>query len=233
MKQTFEYGKYSYDYYIEFVDRKTLGLEVRPDLRIITKVPYATTIDEIEVFLRKKWLWLHKQLAELEKYHKKDYQREYVSGQSFKYLGRQYMLLVEPGQHDMVRLGRGKLHIITTKNVRNSSYNKLLLDAWFDGRRNSVFKKQYLKALRLFNYERMPQLRTRVMARRWGSYTQDNKIALNPKLIEAPTEAIFYVLVHELCHVVNKKHDEAFYKELEKRLPNWHETKQHLEVHYG
>ena len=71
------------------------------------------------------------------------------------------------------------------------------------------------------------------MAKRWGSYTDDNKVSLNPKLIQAPREAIFYVCVHELCHVVNKKHDDAFYREVEKRMPNWREVKERLEVRFG
>jgi predicted metal-dependent hydrolase len=71
------------------------------------------------------------------------------------------------------------------------------------------------------------------MARRWGSYTQDNKVSLNPRLIEAPTEAIYYVCVHELCHVTNKKHDQSFYAELNKRMPNWRDIKEKLEIRYG
>lgn len=232
MRQTFCYGKYTYEYYIEFSDRKTLGLMVRPDLRIITKVPYGTSLDEIEAFLRRKWIWLHKTLADLKRYKKKYYEREYVSGESFHYLGRRYMLVVESADQDGVRLDRGKLRVYTTKNIRDSEYNKKLVEEWYQQRRDIVFKRLYLAASKQFGYAQLPQLQQRVMPKRWGSYRY-GKVLLNPRLIEAPTEAIYYVLVHELCHVNNKKHDQAFYKELEKRIPNWREIKEKLEIRYG
>ena len=233
MKQKFKYGRFSYDYYLEFSDRKTLGMVVRPDLRIIVKVPIGAGLDEIEAFMKRKWKWLDKHLQELGRYYKKQYEREYVSGETFRYLGRQYLLQVERSDIDFVKIGRNKLMVHTTRELENNNHTKELVEGWFERRRQIVFKKEFLKALKLFDYERMPQLRARVMTRRWGSYTNDKKISLNPKLIEAPTEAIYYVAIHELCHVTNKKHDELFYKELEKRMPNWRRVKEHLEVNFG
>lgn len=233
MKQTFDYGKYSYEYFIEFGDRKSLTLVVRPDLRVIARVPYGATLDEIEAFLTRKWQWLEKRLAEFRKYQKTHREKQYVSGEAFHYLGRQYTLEVESANDDAVKLERGKLRIYTIKSSRDSAYNKVLLETWFARRRSIVFKQEYLRALKLFDYEKIPQLRERVMARRWGSYTADNKVSLNPKLIQAPREAIFYICVHELCHVMNRKHDEMFYHELEKHIKNWREIKEKLEIRYG
>jgi predicted metal-dependent hydrolase len=233
MKNTFRYGSYSYDYYIEFGNRKSLTLVVRPDLRIIVRTPYGTTIEEVESFLVRKWKWLEKQLAELRKYRKTHREKQYVSGESFYYLGRQYMLLVQPAKMDVVKLDRGKLLLNTTKNIRNGVHNKRLLEEWYDARRNLIFKREYLSALNLFDYKMMPRLRVRAMSRRWGSYMKNGTVLLNPGLIVAPREAIFYVCVHELCHVNNHKHNESFYENLNKRVPNWREIKESLEVRYG
>lgn len=232
MKTKFEYGSYVYEYFVEFSERKSMTLVVRPDLRIIMRVPQGTQLEDIEAFMKRKWQWLDKQLRELKKYRKIHLEKQYVSGESYYYLGRQYMLTVEEGE-DTVKLDRGRLRIYTTKGLRNSEHNKQLLEKWLAHRRNVIFKQEYLRALRLFDYEKMPRLRVRVMARRWGSYTTDNKVSLNPNLIYAPREAIFYVCVHELCHVINKKHDGAFYKEVERRMPNWREVKERLEVSFG
>lgn len=233
MKQSFEYGRLTYDYYLELSDRKTLGMVVQPDLRIIVKAPFGANIDEIEAFMKRKWKWLDRQLRELRKYHKKRYERKYVSGESYKYLGRQYLLLVEKADTDRVKLDHGKIRIYSSKSTNNSSYNKRLLENWYENRRNIIFKRQYFAALRLFEFEKFPQFYTRIMSRRWGSYTSDNKIFLNPRLIEAPTEAIYYVCIHELCHTISRKHDEVFYSELDKRMPKWREIKEQLEVRHG
>jgi predicted metal-dependent hydrolase len=233
MKEKFEYGTYQYEYFIEFGDRKTLTLVVQPDLRIIVRVPNNTTLSDIEVFLTRKWRWLEKRLDEFRKYRKTHREKQYVSGEAFNYLGRQYTLEVSPSVEDTVKLERGKLRIYTTKDLRDSAHNKGLIESWYALRRHVVFKQEYYRALKLFDYIDKPHLRERIMARRWGSYAEDGKISLNPKLIQTPREAIFYICVHELCHINNKKHDEKFYNELEKRLPNWREIKERLEIRYG
>ncbi|MFZ2276056.1 MAG: YgjP-like metallopeptidase domain-containing protein, partial [Candidatus Nanogingivalis sp.] len=92
MKQVFQYDDYSYDYFIEFSERKSFTLVVRPDLRIIVRAPLDATLDEIEKFLQRKWRWLEKQLTELRKYRKPGSTELYISGKSLYYLGRQYML---------------------------------------------------------------------------------------------------------------------------------------------
>ena len=232
MKQTFQYGTLEYEYYIEFAERKSFSMVIRPDLRVIVKAPLGVTLEDIESFMRRKWKWLDKQLRELSKYRKKYYERQYLPGESFQYLGRQYLLDVERGD-DTVRLERGKIRVFSSKAHTNTMHTKKLVDQWYDKRRNAVFKRQYVNALKLFDYDKMPQLRIRTMARRWGSYTTDNKVSLNPRLIETPTEAIYYVCIHELCHAVNKRHDKSFYESLEKKMPEWRVVKEKLEIRYG
>ena len=233
MKFDYNYDNYSYNYFLELTARKSFTLIVTPELKIIVKAPTGSSLNEIDAFLARKWSWLEKRLEEYRKYRKTYHERMYVSGESYHYLGRQYMLQVQKSANDTVKLERGRINIYTTENVRNSDYNKKLLLEWYEKRRSVVFKKQYFLAYKKFNYEKMPQLRIRIMSRRWGSYTQDNKISLNPRLIEAPAEAIYYVATHELCHVIHKRHDSGFYNELERHLPNWRMIKNHLEIYYG
>jgi len=233
MKQTFVYGKYSYDYFIEFCSRKSISLVVQPDLRIIIRAPFESKLTDIEKFLVQKWSWLEKQLAEFRKYYKKRYDRQYIAGEAYQYLGRQYILEVEKSIKDKVKLERDAIKIYTTHLTRDSEWNKNLLEEWYDGRRNAIFKSQYIAALKKFGYDTFPQLRIRAMSRRWGSYTSDGKIILNPRLIEASSEAIYYVCIHELCHVISQKHDELFYKNLAARMPNWKVTKEQLEIYHG
>lgn len=233
MKQRFVYGQYTYEYLTEFALRKTLALEVLPDLRIIVKAPLDTSRNEIEEFLKRKWRWLEKQLRELRKLVKPNGVKQYVSGESFYYLGRQYMLLIEAAGDDHVKLSRGKLCVYTSKGLRNSDHNQKLLEAWYAKRRELIFKQEFSQALTRFNFTPTPLLGERIMARRWGSYTADGKVLLNPRLIEAPREAILYVCVHELCHKISQKHDELFYRELSNRVPHWRRIKESLEIRHG
>ena len=232
MIQEFNYGQYNYEYFVEFDERKSLAIEIRPDMRIIVKAPTGISLDEIEDFLERKWRWLDKNLAEVKKLYKSHHKREYISGESYYYLGRQYLLLVEKGA-DVVKLERGKLRICTTKDLRDSKHNQKLLDDWYARRRNFIFKQEFLAALKLFDFGVIPRLGVRSMQKRWGSHKADGQILLNPRLIEAPREAIYYVCVHELCHRISLKHDKLFYEEMNKRLPGWRKVKQSLELRFG
>ena len=79
MKRILEYGSYEYEYFVEFSDRKTMTLVVRPDLRIVARVPVGTETGEIEDLMKRKWRWMSKQLAELSRYHK-TWSAIYVTG---------------------------------------------------------------------------------------------------------------------------------------------------------
>jgi|SRR3989344_4238447 len=228
--RTFEYGTHRYIYWLIRQERKTLSLTVEPCLDIILKVPEDADDERIEKFLRKKWMWLNNQLTYFEKYRRKYYQKEYVSGESFYYLGRQYKLVVVNGDKNSVALSKGKLTITTGKKTSDGQYNRTLLERWYKHRRHIVFAERYAEVLRLFDYNFTPELTVRVMARRWGSYIKGERIILNLLLIQAPKEAIDYVITHELCHMKYKNHDAKFYLLLETKFPGWRKTKEKLEL---
>ncbi len=228
----FKYGKYSYEYYLVLQDRKTVALTVQPSLNILLKCPLDYDIDKIERFLKRKWLWLEKQIQYFKKYKKKIEKKEYVSGESFLYLGRQYKLLVRVSKKSEVKLEKGRITIFTTSSIQDKDTNKKLLNKWFDNRIKAIFSSRLNEMLKKFDYDFVPDLITRKMPKRWGSYLGKIKIALNPLLIRASRECIDYVIVHELCHMKYKGHNENFFKLQKSIIPNWKEVKEKLELRF-
>ncbi len=58
---------------------------------------------------------------------------------------------------------------------------------------------------------------------RFGSCSPKNRLSFSFRLMDYPMDAIEYVVVHELAHILHKNHSAAFYAEIEKILPDWRE----------
>ncbi|PJB23447.1 hypothetical protein CO112_00880 [Candidatus Dojkabacteria bacterium CG_4_9_14_3_um_filter_150_Dojkabacteria_WS6_41_13] len=211
--------RFFYEYYLLRQPRRTMNLTVMPNLRIVLKCPALAEESKIQNFLQRKWFWLEKQLSFFKKYKRKRYDKEYVSGEGFLYLGRQYKLQVTKGLCDKVTLSKNRLTISTTNDVSEGGYNKKLLESWYESKRNNVFSSRFSVALKKFEYKQRPELSIGVMSKRWGSFYSKEKIFLNPKLIHASKECIDYVITHELCHLTFKKHDKHFYHLMREKYP--------------
>ena len=76
---------------------------------------------------------------------------------------------------------------------------------------------------------RTPELRFRRMKTRWGScMPQKGVVTLNLRLLEVPEEAMEYVVLHELCLLLQPDHSRAFYELVARWMPDWKERKKKL-----
>ena len=229
-KKEFVFGSFVYHYDLVMQDRKTLNLTVTPDLQICVRCPQNATEERIELFLKRKWFWLEKQLSFFKKYQRKVYKKEYISGEGFLYLGKQYKLLVKRSRENKISISKDSMIVQTTKGVQDGHYTRRLLSGWYEERVQRVFSERYRQVQARFDYERMPDLTVREMQKRWGSFLESGRIILNPKLIYASRDCIDYVIAHELCHIKYKKHNKKFYTFLNEKYPKWERVKEKLET---
>ena len=65
------------------------------------------------------------------------------------------------------------------------------------------------------------QFRLRPLASLWGSLNRDGIVSLDLSLILAPSPAFRYVLVHELCHLIEANHSSRFWRAVAERCPDY------------
>ena len=65
---------------------------------------------------------------------------------------------------------------------------------------------------------------------RWGSCSYRNNINLNLHLARLDGDLIDYVILHELCHTVEKNHGAKFWALLHKHMPNATELRKKLKA---
>jgi predicted metal-dependent hydrolase len=227
-----KYGNSFIQYDVKFAARKTLEISVHPDLRVEVTAPLTTEPEAIESKVRKRASWILQQKRELELFLPHTPPRQYVSGETHRYLGRQYRLklLEEPNSQPSVKLIRGFL-IVTTIDKTDQKRVKQLVNDWYRKQAERVFAERFellwLRFERLGVKER-PTTKIRLMQSRWGSCTPAGTITLNLKLMQVPKSNIDYVLAHELCHVIEHNHSSKFYKLLGQVMPDWHHKREKL-----
>ncbi|MBD8526633.1 M48 family metallopeptidase [Pseudomarimonas arenosa] len=79
---------------------------------------------------------------------------------------------------------------------------------------------------------RVPQrFRLHPLRSLWGALNPGGTLSLDLALILAPDDAYRYVLVHELCHLIQPNHSPAFWREVEARFGDWRPQRRWLRQH--
>lgn len=205
-------------------------IKVDPDCRVRVSAPAGASDEQVLAALKRRGRWIYQQLREFRAQLIHVRPRQYISGESHYYLGKQYVLKVveAPECSQLVRLLRGKLEV----SVRQKSAEKVreLLQAWYKARARDVFERRLEAVLEqtLWVAER-PPLRILTMQTQWGSCSPAGRITLNPHLVKASRECIDYVILHELCHIAEHNHSERFYRLMQQVMPHWEKTKKRLD----
>jgi predicted metal-dependent hydrolase len=66
---------------------------------------------------------------------------------------------------------------------------------------------------------------------RWGSCSTTGTLSFNWRLVLAPHDVLDYVVVHEICHLLEMNHGPAFWALVARRRPGYLEAKEWLDEH--
>ena len=85
----------NFEHEVIYSDRKTISLIVERDCSIIVRAPIGTSDSDIEKIIEEKKLWLFEKLRHPQKYPQPPIKKEFISGESLLYIGRNYQLEIE------------------------------------------------------------------------------------------------------------------------------------------
>ncbi|WP_300385135.1 SprT family zinc-dependent metalloprotease [Clostridium sp.] len=207
---------------------KNVTLKVKRDGSIHLTVPEAATDDYIERIMTNKQEWIESQIKHFNENYEQPKEKEMVSGESFKYLGKNYRLKVIESPEEGVRLYRGYIEI-HVKDKNNTAKKQELLKKWYMEKAKKKFTELVNEYKAVVKAD-VNNIRVITMQTRWGSCNVERRnINLNLELIKKPRYCIEYVILHELAHLKFPNHSKQFWEYMSVHMPNWEWRKNKLE----
>ena len=156
--------------------------------------------------------------------------RQFISGETHLYLGRQYRLRLRQAEAEDVKLIAGYLYIYV-EDTSDVGRVRGLLCQWYAAHAEARFNERLTACMQQIAgwSTPTPRLEIRSLVRSWGSCSPTGRLTLNIDLVRAPRACIDYVILHEICHLVHPNHSREFYKLLTTVLPDWRSRKTRLE----
>ena len=210
------------DYNIKYSNRKTLNISVERDRSVIVRAPKSLSIDKIEEIVQSKRNWIKDKINHSQKYPIDFNAKEFVSGESLLYLGRNYQLMIIDEDFDGIRFNQS--FTISKSNQDNANQ---LFKEWYLAKaleKITPLAKKYAANLGV----KYNGCKTSEMKYRWGSCTPKNNIIFNWRIIKAPVYVLEYLVAHELVHLIEANHTPEFWNILSIQVPDYEKAKKWL-----
>jgi len=213
------------DIIIKKSNRKTASIFIERDGSISARVPEKLSNDEIRELIISKEYQIHKHLAEWTQLNERYVLREFVNGQSFLYLGRNYHLKLVDENLGQIQLIKGRF--LLSKNEVDIAKKHFI----------HFYKTKLKEKIKPLVHQFKEQLgvqpnevKVMELKHRWASCSAKGNIHFHWKCAMAPMDELQYIVAHELAHLIHLNHTSEFWNEVDKVLPNYMEQVNWLKV---
>ncbi len=196
--------------------RKTLSIYIERDGTITVLAPDHLSDAKIDEAIKSKEYLIYKYQAQWIQLNDNKIKREYVNGQSFLYLGRNYRLELVEEQDIPLKL-KGGFFLLRKKDVNKAK------EHFIQFYKDKIKKKLTDRVKYYQGYLGVSPSGVFVMElqNRWASCTSQGRINFHWKCAMAPVDVLDYIVVHELTHLIHKNHSDEFWNEIDKVMPKY------------
>jgi predicted metal-dependent hydrolase len=211
--------------------RKTAEFSLR-DGGVRLLVPDRLSDAEICRLIERRSGWIRKKIQEQEAAPRLA-PKEYVSGESFTYLGRNYRLKIVEGSEKSVKLIGGRFVVSIPHNQRvDPDLVAELLKQWYIVHAEERLREKVERYGRTMNVS-PASIAVKDYRSRWGSCTHTRSIGFSWRIIIAPHRIVDYLVVHELAHLIHHDHSPAFWEVVRRFIPDYKERRKWLRDNEG
>ena len=210
-----EFGNLDLEVQIERTNRKrTISLQVK-DNKLIVKAPTTASRQSLDDLIQRKQSWIKKR-AILNVEERKLRNRKFIDNEKFYFKGNEYRLSLILGGKEEVKISEGFL-IVTCKDDRamGSKEVKTFIEDWYVRESTKILNTRTYEFAKKMKVE-PSAITVKNYASKWGSCTASNKISYNWRIIMAPDCIVDYLIIHELCHIIEHNHSKNFWYQVGK-----------------
>jgi len=226
-----------YEFGIIRSSRKTIGIIVNADQELLVRSPKRTSIRQIKSLLTQKEDWIIKKLAKMSEIKAPPKSKDFISGETFLYLGKEFKLkLAAVADLNVlkVNLEQDKVAVYYPAELEDNKENRKTairekLISWY--RSQAKMKIKELIKMHKIHLDVEPNnIVIKKQKKRWGSCSSKKNLNFNWKIIMAPLKVIEYLVVHELVHLIHSNHSKEFWQTVAEIIPDYEEKKEWLRI---
>ena len=210
VKDRFGIDNTSLEIQIERTNRKrTISLQVKNN-KLIIKAPRTVSRKSLDEVIQRKQKWV-KQRAILNFEEQNLRNRKFIDNEKFYFRGNEYHLSLILGSEEDVKIVDDLL-LVTCKDDRsiNSANVKSLIEDFYLRESSQILNTRTYEFAKKMKVQ-PTGITVKNYVSKWGSCTSKNKISYNWRIIMAPDCIVDYLIIHELCHIIEHNHSKNFW----------------------
>ncbi len=194
--------------------RRSLSLVIDKEGRLIVHAPRRMSIDDINAFIKEKSSWISKKQNSIRNINNDN--QKLLSYDEIQLLGKKYRVIPIQGIKE-VMLGEKDIVIPYQNSPKDrakylAEYIKSQTHIIIDSR------VEYFANIMQIEYNSVKLTNART---KWGSCTKDGDLRFNTRLSMLSPTDIDYIIIHELCHIIEFNHSKKFYSLIAVLMPNY------------
>ncbi|MEA5013421.1 MAG: SprT family zinc-dependent metalloprotease [Candidatus Limiplasma sp.] len=200
---------------------------IPPDGKVKITAPMSATEDAIRMFAVSRIAWIKKQRQKFVEQPRQT-ERKYVTGESYYLWGKRYRLdIVYSNVRNDISISGSKI-VLQVRRDSTSQQRANVMDEWY----REILKKAIppiLEKCEKIVGVKAKEWQVKNMRTKWGTCNiKAKRIWLNLQLAKKTPECLEYVIIHELVHLLEKNHNDAFKGYMDRFYPNWRMVKADL-----
>ena len=230
--KTIQYGTKVIEFTVTYRNRKTIEIGVEAPDVVTVVAPEGTDDDTLLKYVKTKAKWIVQKLYEIREIQTLHIDREYVNGEAFLYLGRNYTLCIvedDSVKRPVTKLFQGKFVINTP--IRDQSKLKTSMEDWYRQKTLEKVLERVGYYQKYFEVE-PSAVKVKEQKKRWASCTSKKELFFNWRCAMAPSWVLDYIVVHEMSHMVYMDHSKDFWSLVERIMPDYEKRREWLK-NYG